>query len=143
MDRRAAKLKKNPKPLPEKIGSFQVYLDGFKDANVFLRDHPWPDNNATLITTENDERHKRRLNALMCGGDYDDDEGLSSESFQLGKRFKWTPELQLQFREQFENLVILDYLMRNTGKKKIFLYYLYYLYAHTIFIFISFIHLLL
>ncbi|KAI5279641.1 phosphatidyl inositol kinase [Ascosphaera acerosa] len=29
--------------LPPKVGSFQVFLRGFKDANVFLREHPWPD----------------------------------------------------------------------------------------------------
>ncbi|KAF4126575.1 phosphatidylinositol 4-kinase type 2, partial [Geosmithia morbida] len=40
-DRRKFKRKKTP--LPAKPGSFQVFLKGFKDANVFLREHPWPD----------------------------------------------------------------------------------------------------
>ncbi|EFX01527.1 phosphatidylinositol 4-kinase type 2 subunit [Grosmannia clavigera kw1407] len=31
------------KALPPKPGSFQVFLTGFKDANIFLREHPWPD----------------------------------------------------------------------------------------------------
>ncbi|RIA90805.1 phosphatidylinositol 3 and 4-kinase-domain-containing protein [Glomus cerebriforme] len=114
-DRRAAKLK----PLPDKIGSFQVFLDGFKDANVFLREHPWPENNnnASTIITETDVigNKKRRLNVLICGQS-DLDDGETSESYQLGKRFVWTPELQIQFREQFEKLVILDYLMRNTDR---------------------------
>jgi hypothetical protein len=29
--------------------------------------------------------------------------------------FNWTPALQQQFREQFEKMIILDYLIRNTG----------------------------
>lgn len=40
-DRRAFYRKK--KPLPAKPGSFQVFLKGFKDANVFLRENPWPE----------------------------------------------------------------------------------------------------
>ncbi|CAG8731144.1 12928_t:CDS:2, partial [Acaulospora colombiana] len=123
LDRRAATSKKNPKPLPEKIGSFQVYLEGFKDANVFLREHPWPEHNNSngneRVTDNNvatSERSNSRLSPLMCGrvGTTDDDD--QNESYLLGKRFCWTPELQLQFREQFEKLVILDYLMRNTDR---------------------------
>ncbi|GBC03992.1 hypothetical protein RclHR1_05450002 [Rhizophagus clarus] len=117
-DRRAAR----SKPLPDKEGSFQVFLDGFIDANIFLRDHPWPENyNTTTATTSSEtdvivsERQNRRLNALMCGRS-GVEEGDALESYQLGKRFVWTPELQLQFREQFEKLVILDYLMRNTDR---------------------------
>jgi hypothetical protein len=30
--------------------------------------------------------------------------------------FKWTRQLQKQFRREFEQLIILDYLIRNTGK---------------------------
>ena len=40
-DRRAFYRKR--KPLPAKPGSFQVFLKGFKDANVFLRENPWPE----------------------------------------------------------------------------------------------------
>jgi len=103
-------------------------LNGYKDANIFLREHPWPENhnkNAATTTTTTDvignERQNRRLNALMCGRSGIDDDGETSESYQLGKRFVWTPELQLQFREQFEKLVLLDYLMRNTGNFYIYI----------------------
>ncbi|CAG8575442.1 3644_t:CDS:2, partial [Acaulospora morrowiae] len=123
LDRRAARSKKNPKPLPEKIGSFQVFLEGFKDANVFLREHPWPEHNNNndneRVTDSNvttSERSNSRLSPLMCGrsGTIDDED--LNESYPLGKRFSWTAELQHQFREQFEKLVILDYLMRNTDR---------------------------
>ncbi|CAG8587520.1 12178_t:CDS:2 [Ambispora gerdemannii] len=126
LDRHAAKSKKNPKPLPEKIGSFQVFLEGYKDANVFLRDHPWPENDSQSnlmramsqeIENEPERQQHSRLNALMClsnnrleGGDE------SEESYPLGRRFAWTQALQDQFREQFEKLIILDYLMRNTDR---------------------------
>ena len=93
-----------------------------------MREHPWPENhnkNAATTTTTTDvignERQNRRLNALMCGRSGIDDDGETSESYQLGKRFVWTPELQLQFREQFEKLVLLDYLMRNTGNFYIYI----------------------
>ncbi|CAG8573861.1 11449_t:CDS:2 [Diversispora eburnea] len=116
LDRRAARSKKNPKPLPVKIGSFQVFLDGYIDANVFLREHPWPErheNNESAGTSTANERS--RLSPLICGrsGTIDDDETNGSHPLS---RFCWTPALQLQFREQFEKLVILDYLMRNTDR---------------------------
>ncbi|CAJ0766028.1 686_t:CDS:2, partial [Entrophospora sp. SA101] len=44
-----------------------------------------------------------------------DDEYLN-ESYHSKKRFFWTKSLQIQFREQFEKLIILDYLMRNTDR---------------------------
>ncbi|CAG8611017.1 8508_t:CDS:2 [Cetraspora pellucida] len=105
LDRRAARSTKNPKPLPEKIGSFQVYLEGFKDANIFLREHPWPESNGPVNDITGNERHNKSLNSFMCGksSTVDDDNDLY-ESSPLGKRFSWTPELQLQFREQFEKL---------------------------------------
>jgi hypothetical protein len=37
-------------------------------------------------------------------------------------QFKWTRKLQKQFRREFEQLIILDYLIRNTGK---FCYWLF------------------
>ncbi|KAF0485592.1 phosphatidylinositol 4-kinase type II subunit alpha [Gigaspora margarita] len=116
LDRRAARSTKNPKPLPDKIGSFQVYLEGFKDAHIFLRENPWPENFYANHITGN-ERNNKSLNSFMCGKSSTlDDENDLYESSPLGKRFSWTPELQLQFREQFEKLVILDYLMRNTDR---------------------------
>ncbi|CAG8689029.1 15998_t:CDS:2, partial [Racocetra fulgida] len=115
LDRRAARSNKNPKPLPEKIGSFQVYLEGFKDASIFLREHPWPESNGPVNDITGSERHNKSLSPFTCGKSSTiDDENDLYESSPLGKRFSWTPELQLQFREQFEKLVILDYLMRNT-----------------------------
>src|SRR5271170_8257559 len=55
------------KPLPQKVGSFQIFLDGFRgtlfpclplslltwaDANLFLRENPWPDRYNSSFNTE-------------------------------------------------------------------------------------------
>ena len=125
LDRRAAKLKRNPFPLPEKIGSFQVFLNGYKDAEVFLRDYPWPNSTNQDIITASAEvnsvmgkgKKKKRLAVLVCSGDGDEDDGNEYvDNEHVGRKFAWTKELQVQFREQFEKLVLLDYLMRNTGE---------------------------
>lgn len=60
------------KPLPEKMGSFQIFVRGFKDATICIKEFQ------TVSLTEN---------------------------------------LQYQFRLNFERLVILDYLIRNTGPR--------------------------
>lgn len=95
LDRRAAKLQKGAKPLPDKVGSFQLFLHGFNDANLFLRDHPWP---------------------VETAGDSSGASIRGNADAVHGTGFSWTPALQQQFRQQFEKMIILDYLIRNTGK---------------------------
>jgi hypothetical protein len=85
IDRHAYQKKK--RPLPEKIGSLQLFLDGYTDASDFLKEHPWPGRAARdtldLQGTVNDRqrRRRRRRNCttacrLLCGtaGVYDDEE---------------------------------------------------------------------
>lgn len=62
---------KRKKELPTKIGSFQIYLEGYKDATVLLPE------------IQEDIKHSESLNT--------------------------------QFKNEFERLVILDYIIRNTG----------------------------
>jgi hypothetical protein len=141
-DRRAYKQKK--RPLPEKIGSLQLFLDGYKDASEFLKEHPWP-GRATRDTLElygvPRSRQRRRRNwtrtcKMLCGRagvddeDSDAEEGeddtgygrsprLSAEDTLEGiepELFQWTPELMDDFRLELEKLVILDMLMRNTDR---------------------------
>ncbi|KAI5868630.1 phosphatidylinositol 3 and 4-kinase-domain-containing protein [Durotheca rogersii] len=114
------------KPLPSKPGSFQVFLKGFKDANVFLREHPWPDQYWTGFRTGDTHRHRRRKWADSCrpssraARDNDlesDDERNAPELQPLGPdNFRWTESLKQSFREELEKLVILDYIMRNTDR---------------------------
>jgi hypothetical protein len=119
-DRRAYYRKK--KPLPEKVGSFQVFLKGFKDANIFLKEHPWPDQHNSGFRTEAAPRRKKRRWAEECRpsgpqSDNEDEESRPGTAEQTArKREFWTEGLQQSFREQLEKLVILDYIMRNTDR---------------------------
>ncbi|KAJ4989645.1 phosphatidylinositol 4-kinase [Stagonosporopsis vannaccii] len=107
------------KPFPEKPGSFQVFLKGFKDANIFLKENPWPDQHASNLSAAS--RRKRRRWAEDCRpsgpqSDNDDDEDQPGTPDNQRRRGFWTPTLQQSFREQLEKLVILDYIMRNTDR---------------------------
>ncbi|KZF23424.1 hypothetical protein L228DRAFT_209965 [Xylona heveae TC161] len=112
------------KPLPQKVGSFQVFLRGYKDANIFLREHPWPDQLSSHLSTEGaPKRVKRPWNETCRPGradsDDEDDSGLrsrASETEPTERKFMWTETLQQAFREELEKLVILDYIMRNTDR---------------------------
>jgi hypothetical protein len=115
------------KPLPAKVGSFQVFLKGYKDANIFLREHPWPDQTNTGFRAEDAPRRRKRPWTDVCrpSGVQSDDEdesengGLPTPSLQdesLERRFYWTENIKQSFREELEKLVILDYIMRNTDR---------------------------
>ncbi|KAL8696384.1 MAG: hypothetical protein Q9224_002824 [Gallowayella concinna] len=114
------------KPLPAKVGSLQVFLKGFKDANIFLRDHPWPDQASSGFRPEDPVRKKKKPWAETCrpgtATSDDDDDDLRSEARASTNedvnrgRFVWTDSLQQSFREELEKLVILDYIMRNTDR---------------------------
>ena len=113
------------KPLPEKPGSFQVFLRGYKDATMFLREHPWPDLTNTSFRVNDAPKKSPRPWNENCrpSGPQSDDEDEASESRPLSRaagdqsgRFQWTDNLQQSFREELEKLVILDYIMRNTDR---------------------------
>jgi phosphatidylinositol 4-kinase type 2 len=111
------------KPFPMKPGSFQVFLQGFSDANIFLRKHPWPDQlNGGFRPSDAPSRKKRPWNdSCRPSGSRDedsDDEGNPAGSADEAqtRRFFWTEKLQTSFREELEKLVILDYIMRNTDR---------------------------
>jgi phosphatidylinositol 4-kinase type 2 len=119
-DRRAYYRKR--KPFPEKLGSFQVFLKGFKDANIFLKENPWPDQHSTGYSADRAAQKKKRRWAEDCRpsgpqSDGEDDDELPGGTDQhRQRRGFWTPTLQQSFREQLEKLVILDYIMRNTDR---------------------------
>ncbi|KAI9886666.1 MAG: hypothetical protein M1823_001509 [Watsoniomyces obsoletus] len=112
------------KPLPAKVGSFQVFLKGFKDANIFLREHPWPDQQNPGFRTDAAPRRKKRPWHETCrprgaapGEEDDSDDGQVANSEEAERRrFFWTDSLRQSFREELEKLVILDYIMRNTDR---------------------------
>ncbi|RDW92168.1 hypothetical protein BP5796_01562 [Coleophoma crateriformis] len=111
------------KPFPAKVGSFQVFLKGFKDANIFLREHPWPDQHNPGFRPNDEPRKKRKAWRETCrpSGAQSDDEGdgsrpATSPNDPNNRRFVWTDTLQQSFREELEKLVVLDYIMRNTDR---------------------------
>ena len=112
------------KAFPPKVGSFQVFLKGFKDANIFLREHPWPDHMNGGFRPEDARRKKGKPWRETCrpgtagSGDEDDGENTPAGSTDEGpsRRFVWTDTIQQSFREELEKLVILDYIMRNTDR---------------------------
>ena len=91
------------------------------DANLFLRENPWPDRYNSTFNTE--VAPKKTSWTAMCfpratGDDLEaqNDAPQSSNPTQdPSPRFQWTEALQQNFREELEKLVILDYMMRNTG----------------------------
>lgn len=110
------------KSLPAKVGSFQVFLKGFKDANIFLRENPWPDQ-ATGFRADLEHTRKRRpLSNCIPGSGHSDDEDETPvvmsppQPQEHTPKFHWTPTLKQAFREELEKLVILDYIMRNTDR---------------------------
>ncbi|KAI5794230.1 phosphatidylinositol 3 and 4-kinase-domain-containing protein [Pyronema domesticum] len=108
------------KPLPPKVGSFQVFLNGYQDANIFLRKNPWPDPYNTGFRTDAAPRRRPWNYTCRPSGDADDSEGSDSDGINGAeegrRRFVWTEELKQNFREELEKLVILDYIMRNTDR---------------------------
>ena len=124
-DRRKAR--KGKKILPPKAGSFQVFLKGYKDANIFLREHPWPDQANTGFRAQDAPKRKKRPWNEACrpsgaqSDDEDDDETgdiptPNPRDEVRERRFHWTENLKQSFREELEKLVILDYIMRNTDR---------------------------
>ena len=111
------------KPLPEKPGSFQVFLKGYKDATQFLREHPWPDqHNSGLRDAAPRKKGRRWAEDCRPRGAVDDDDEDDETTPTLSGRERsrqrvfWTKTLQQSLREQLEKLVILDYIMRNTDR---------------------------
>lgn len=78
-----------------KIGSFQCFLNGYVEANVFLKQHPFP----------------HSLDDVP-----DDTFQLCHENDRQLPQFFWSKALICQFQDELEKLVILDYIMRNTDR---------------------------
>ncbi|KAF2860496.1 hypothetical protein K470DRAFT_217088 [Piedraia hortae CBS 480.64] len=106
------------KPLPEKPGSFQVFLKGYKGATDFFRQHPWPDRQGNSLPSRPKYRRKGWTDSCRpsTAVEEDSEDEMSPEAQRQAVQEFWTEELQLSFREELEKLVILDYVMRNTDR---------------------------
>lgn len=87
------------KPHRPKIGSFQLFLQGYQEADKFLDKYPLP---GSLW-----------FPSFHRGEPFRDESNVDMESAAV---FQWTPQVIQQFREELEKLVILDYIMRNTDR---------------------------
>lgn len=81
--------------LHKKKGSFQLFLNGYINADIWLKIYPIPTGDTYQL--------KKSSNLEVS---------LDSEKYT----FTWSQESMYQFQEELEKLVILDYLMRNTDR---------------------------
>lgn len=87
---------RHSKSLPEKIGSFQLFLQGYMEAQSWFKLHPIPA----------EVKYLPESSDIECIDD----------SVNHDDRFRWSRNSLQQFREELEKLVILDYIMRNTDR---------------------------
>lgn len=95
--------RRSKKPLHPKIGSYQLFLNGYQEADKFLSKHPLPGSRWNLPGFSDTGVFPR----------FKDDAIINMDDTPV---FKWTPDVIQQFREELEKLVILDYIMRNTDR---------------------------
>ncbi|KAI5966380.1 LSB6 [Candida pseudojiufengensis] len=87
---------KNVQNLPFKIGSLQLFLKGYKNADLWFKIYPIPTNLNFLPKNSNIE--------------------VNINELEINYKFQWSQNLMLQFQEEIEKMVILDYLIRNTDR---------------------------
>ncbi|TPX30436.1 hypothetical protein SmJEL517_g05998 [Synchytrium microbalum] len=133
LDRRA--YEKKGKSLPPKLGSFQIFLRGYKDATIFFREgydqvlktasqislpiSAITDANSNSVhsngSTTNGSNNVKRPMSPIRG--YDSFGSLSSSLLRpQPNNSAWTEKTQREFQYGFERLVAIDYLIRNTDR---------------------------
>ncbi|ANZ73943.1 BA75_00932T0 [Komagataella pastoris] len=99
------------KPYRKKVGSFQLYLNGFIGADEFFKKYPLPaDKERSLLPFLPDKRKKKTSKKKRQRGD------TRHSLFDKDTVFEWNRDTLQQLREQLEKLVILDYIIRNTDR---------------------------
>ncbi|RKP34321.1 phosphatidylinositol 3-/4-kinase, partial [Dimargaris cristalligena] len=116
-DRRAAT--RSHRPLPAKMGSFQLFLEGYTDATRFLQQHPWtpaPSSHSHSHVAEPPVASMGFRNQIQRPGPPWSELRHQSSTHSVADPFQWTPQLRQQFREELEKLILFDYLVRNTDR---------------------------
>lgn len=107
----ASKRTQGEVPLPLKIGSFQLFLEGFENASSFLARNPWPASCAL------DQTRKGSKDRTSLDPPTHDDDTLPMLSHDHHSQKKiWSIFRQRQFRLELEKLILFDYLIRNTDR---------------------------
>lgn len=132
--------------LPDKIGSFQSFLQGYVMASSFLRQHPLPSRPRSVLERDlaAEQRAHRKARKLYkarlrkCGvrlkyillcrqglediqynaqAEVTEEEIAQAEEGAMDEDdFLWTPQSLIAFRLELEKLVVFDYLCRNTDR---------------------------
>lgn len=102
--------RRSNKPLYPKIGSYQLFLNGYQEADKFFSRYPLPGSRWNLPNLPGFSESGFDHNIFPR---FKDD---SNTNLDQNPVFEWTPEVIQQFREELEKLVILDYIMRNTDR---------------------------
>lgn len=89
--------------LQKKLGSFQLFLENYMDAEQFLSKYPLPG-----MYRDQPPLHQQSSHSLN-----NKDQNCSTESQE---KFEWTEINLTKFRLELEKLIILDYIMRNTDR---------------------------
>jgi hypothetical protein len=109
--------RKSKKTLPPKIGSFQIFLNGYVEADKFLLKYPFPGSRwelPALYYSVHDVPIPKSIIEIPVALKLH--ENGSNVDREVDPEFQWTPDVIQQFREELEKLVILDYIMRNTDR---------------------------
>ncbi|EJS43137.1 lsb6p [Saccharomyces arboricola H-6] len=109
----------------KKLGSFQLFLKDYIDADVFFHKYPLPGMYSDVKhsfhykSSGEDGNHKPEVNTKLI----DDTEFPKKLNFsptsiesEENTEFEWTKSTLNQFRIELEKLIILDYIMRNTDR---------------------------
>lgn len=105
--------RKSKSKLPPKIGSFQLFLNGYIEADKFFEKYPLPGSKWCLPGLYYTYHELSAPSPVNLASTISNDEEIDLD---IDPEFKWTNEVIQQFREQLEKLVILDYIMRNTDR---------------------------
>ncbi|KAJ3413242.1 phosphatidyl inositol kinase [Chytridiales sp. JEL 0842] len=100
--------------LPPKLGSFQIFLKGFKDATTFFREGYDKALSVSSLPDLSDP-----TSALPNLSNSRGEMGSSSSTLSLtnpSHPCNWSEQTQREFQYGFERLVVLDYLIRNTDR---------------------------
>ncbi|PWN21075.1 hypothetical protein BCV69DRAFT_236692, partial [Microstroma glucosiphilum] len=103
--------------LPDKIGSFQSFLQGYVMASSFLRQHPLPSRPRSGSSSGTTSSSKDTQAVQGSATEVTEEEIAQAEEGALEEDdFLWTPESLMAFRLELEKLVVFDYLCRNTDR---------------------------
>ncbi|KAJ3157408.1 phosphatidyl inositol kinase [Geranomyces michiganensis] len=96
--------------LPEKVGSFQVFLKGYKDATTFFRE-----GYESMRRSGSMSQRPSTENMATAAG-LQQQNSQTQMPKDASNPYQWSERARKEFQWGFERLAILDYLIRNTDR---------------------------